>query len=444
MPADASPSSRALERILTHPETVQLADLPQVHQAGLSGFVRARLPTGHPLREKLRPGTLDLALRHEYLRGELRPLLRAWQQAGIPFVLMKGFALAEFEYATRGERFHGDVDLLLPGDFETVQRAQLLALAHGWRSDGMHTAPETWTHETMHLYGPGGQVRLDVHRHVFSGLSGFSKSRIQTLTKSVWERAITEDWDGFPVRRFHPLDAAVYVPLGRTWGGDAGGMKPADYTDLLVLTENHHFTPGELERHASAWGGRETWRTFMSLCNPWQRQLSLAANTIQAPLLDAALQDGASRRRGIWKIRLKNLKLAWPHLPQGLFDVLAAWWAVQGGGDPRRHLARWTPQTPPHPAEYRTLAARIDVINWWTRLLYPKQRRLGVCVPRAYASYRALRQIGHPAVFFSGVARSETGVVGHAWIEDNHGEMELYEVGNRQRFKVLLKFPEAP
>ncbi len=84
------------------------------------------------------------------------------------------------------------------------------------------------------------------------------------------------------------------------------------------------------------------------------------------------------------------------------------------------------------------------VVGWWATLFYPRQKRRGICVPRAYASYRSLRRSGHPVRFVSGVAAGPSGVYGHAWIEDDWGHIEAYnEPDNRRRFRELFSFPPA-
>ena len=429
--------------------------------AGLGGAVRARLPEAHPLRAPLRGQALDLALRHAQIRAELRALLGVWAEAGIPVLLFKGFALAEFEYASPGERFYGDVDVLLPEDPDTVTRAAHLALARGWRSDGQHADPQSWTHETMHLYSPGGHVRLDVHRWAVAAATAAGVPRLRDLTAGLWARAKQVDWQGVALRRPHPLDAAVLnLVLARSWGGDSGGVKPADYLDLAVLRRNHDLSDDALRQHARRLGGAATWAAFGEVCDPCRGRLDLEMDRT-APLLAAALaRDGLSVRRGRWQGRVATLRRVWPQLVPALLDVAAAWWAIRRGGDPRGHLRRWTPyRRPLHRSPLHglngerpvcrlplgELNSRVTAVNWWTRLLYPRQRRLGVCVPRAYATYRNLRRAGHPAVFVSGAGRRGGAFVAHAWVEDDRGSIELYgEPFNRQRFAVVFSFPEVP
>lgn len=433
-----------LERVLTRPDTAGPADLGAVRAAGLGGALRSRLSLDHPLREVLRADALRLGLRHAQVRAEVRALLGVWAAEAIPALLFKGFALAEFEYAAPGERIYGDVDVLLSGDPEVVWRAAHLALAHGWHSDGQHADPATWHHETMHLYSPGGHVRLDVHRYVLGLQAGLPPRRSADLTAELWARSQLTDWEGVPLYRPHPLDAAVLnVALGRSWGGDSGGLKPADYLDLQVLAARHGLTEASLAAHAAEMGAAHTWAAFTRLCDPWSGTLVLDPALTRPVILAGLRGDGLHALRGRWRERLGHLRRVWPLLPISLLDALAARGATAQGQDPRGHLRRWTPPGPVRRLPLRDLQDRVMVIGWWTWVLYPRQRRRGVCVPRAYASYRSLRRGGHPVRFVSGVAPAPGGVHGHAWIEDDRGPIEAYgEPDNRRRFRELFSFPE--
>lgn len=434
-----------LERVLTRPETASSKDLSAVRAASLGGALRSRLPEDHPLRAALHADALSLGMRHAQIRAEVRSLLRVWASENIHALIFKGFALAEFDYAASGERLYGDVDILLSDQPSVIWRAAHLAMAHGWRSDGQHADPSTWTHETMHLYSPNGHVRLDVHRCVIGLRSGVTLRRAQDLTAGLRARARQLDWDGVSISLPHPLDAAVLnVALGRSWGGDSGGLKPADYLDLQVLSDRYDLSMVDLAAHAANLDAAHTWAAFLRVCNPYTGQLVLDPACTQ-PIIFAGLRgDGVHPRLAHWRGRLVDLCRGWPLLPVSLLDVLAARAATAKGADPQDHLRRWTPANPVRRLPLGMLQDRIMVIGWWTTLLYPRQKRQGVCVPRAYASYRSLRRSGHPVRFVSGVAPGPGGVHGHAWIEDDRGQIEFYnEPENRNRFRELFSFPAS-
>lgn len=439
----AVPDLRVLERVLRGGSPVA-SDLPHLRAAGLDGAVRARLHPQDPLRGALRAGALALGARHALIRAELRDLLRAWEAEGIPALLFKGFALSEFAYATRTERFYGDVDLLLPGDPVTVARAAHLALARGWSSDGQHAHPDRWTHETMHLFSPGGHARLDVHRWLIPDWYA-GRRRTVTLTRQVWAAARPRDWDGLRVWRPHPTDELVAtLAVSRSWGGDTGGLKPADPLDLQRLREHHALTgpagDAQLAARAAELGATHTWAAFAQLCDPGHLSLDPART---GPVLARALrQDGLTPvLRRNW-LRVQRAAFLLPGVPQAAADVLAAMTAVRRGGDPRDHLRRWTPPGPTRPLDPARLDRAVTNARLITQALHPRQRKVGVCVPRAYATYRALRRLGHPAVFVSGAARHGTQITGHAWVEDTRGIIEIYgEDFNRQAFRVLFTYP---
>lgn len=433
------PDPARLERVLTDPEALGGEDLAHVQTAGLSGFVGRRLPAGHPLQGQLLSHAASLAARHREVSGALHALLREWSHQGIDALLLGGFALNEFEYAAPDERVYHEVTLLLPA--HTVERAAGIAGANGWWSDGLHREPDLWTHEILHLFHQEVGVMVNVCRTVFSP-AGRPEMHGPPVTAELWAHARVLDWQGVTVSLPDPADLAVLVALRRSWGGEAGQVQPVDYTDLLVLTGRYALTPAALNERAALWGATHTWRVFLNRCDPYREALALTAGRPDPLLRHAAWRDGV--RVGEWGQGWRVLRQTAPYGLATLGHVLVAWWAVRRGGDPRRHLARWTRDIPVRPLPYGTVLAVIRAVQVWTELLFPRQSRRGVCVPRSYATYRALRRLGHPVVFVTGVVKSGGVLRSHAWVEDVHGEWKAYEIGNRRKFQVVFQFPELP
>lgn len=436
-----------IARVLTQPNSLSRADLPIIHGADLGPAVRARLDAEHPLRAELQADTLKQTIRHAQIKAELHPLLSAWTAAGVPFVLLKGFAMAEFEYATAGERFYGDVDILLPEDPDQFMRAIHVALAHGWRSDHMHAHPDFWTHETAHLFGPDLGVGIDVHRFVAAEVQGASRAFLRRLTRGYWQRARIEDWEGTQIRRAHPLDAAVLnLAVGRQWGNDKGFFKPADYLDLEQLMHNHQLSEQDLSAHAASIGVTATWEATQQYCRPSQKHFVLDPLKTQALFKQALRRQGLSAKRAKLRRIIVAIPRLLPYALRTLPDVLAAWKAFRSGGDPRKHLQRWECKQRTKELAWRDTLLLISAIRHWSHFLYPRQRKRGVCVPRAYATYRALARCGYPTSFVSGVGRQVGQITGHAWLEELDGRtLTLYgEPDNRKRYKALFVYPDAP
>ncbi|MDP9765073.1 lasso peptide biosynthesis B2 protein [Deinococcus enclensis] len=424
------------------------SDLPLIRALNLGGYAFARLPLPHPLRGNLRADHMNQALRHGVIRRELRDLLAAWTGAGIPVMPLKGFALAEFEYATPGERYYGDVDLLIPDDAALTARAVRLGQQLGWTTDDHHARPLFWTHETAHLYSPSGHVRLDLHRYPVAWLIG-SRAQVQALTRALWTDARVHDWQGLPLHLPAPVDRAlIALILNRSWGGDQGGLKPADFTDLHTLVTRHGLTDDQLAHRAAQLGASGTWAAFRSVCHPTREAYGYGLLGTRATLMRGIDADGANTARPtrarMWRDRFLTLPALLPWLPRTLLDVLSAHRAWRTRQDPRAFLeagptARYAEPTP------ITVEHIVGAVRWWTRLLYPRQSRVGVCVPRAYATSRALRRYGFPAVFVSGVARTPGGITGHAWVETPHGSLESYgEPDAGRRFRETFRHPARP
>lgn len=418
---------------------VQPADLDALKASGLAAWVYSRLPADHVLRPALEPARIGLLARQMVIRRSMIALLRGFDEAGVESVLLKGFMLAEFAYRVPGVRPYGDVDILVRPE----QLPLLLEVAQGlgWKDDGMSGRPDEWLHEIAHLYSPDGQVRLDVHRYVTAWIAGPS-GQARRLTRAIWEASEPEMLDELLVRRPSWDDCALNLVLGRSWSGDRGEYKPADYTDLEALAERPGVTTSSLERRAKALGALHTWRAFLAGCDPWRNHFEYGSAVRSALVWRAAWRDGAA-----WPLSLRLTQAS--RLPGALWsmglvlpDVLVARRSLQvRGADPRelvRQMAGVAPAKNAAASEQQVHAV-IKGVNWLTRLIYPNSP--GVCVPRSLATYRALRRLGFPAVYVSGVHRNAHGVIeGHAWVEGPQGPIEAYgEPTNRWVFQTVFE-----
>lgn len=432
-------TSRLADLLTAASPDLQPGDLKAVSRTGMSGWVASRLPAGHALRPALEPARLGLLARQMLVRRTLLDLLRACAEAGLESVLLKGFMLAEFAYPVPGTRPYGDVDLLIRPE----QLPLLLSVAGklGWREDGTAERVGGWTHEIAHFYSPDKQIRLDVHRYVSGWLSG-PTFQVRRLTQAVWEASESVLLEDVPVRRPSWADCALQLVLGRSWSGDAGIYKPADYTDLQALAGCPGVTPILLAQRARQLGAVHTWQAFLAGCDPWRRHFEYESADRARLIRRAALRDGAMvplvggvRRlvllpRVVWRMGLV--------LP----DVLMVGLNLRRPGlDPRQRVQQMTPPRPAgrERAAQAAVAPSIQGVRWLTRLLYP--RSPGVCVPKSLAIYRALRRAGYPAVYVSGVRRGENGAVeGHAWVEGPDGPLDEYEeVTNRYLYQIVFE-----
>ncbi|MGY2892085.1 lasso peptide biosynthesis B2 protein [Deinococcus sp. UYEF24] len=435
----SSVSSRLADLLTLQPPDVQPADLPTLQSSGMAAWVASRLTADHSMRGALEPARLTLLARQMLLRRSMLALLRAWNEAGVESVLLKGFMLAEFAYRTPGARPYGDVDILVRP--EQLNLLLEVAQALGWKDDGTASRPAEWQHEIAHLYSPDGQVRLDVHRFANAWIGG-PKGQVRRLTQALWKAAEPELLGGVEVRRPSWNDCALNLVLGRSWTADRGEYKPADYTDLEALAGRPGVTLEGLEARARELGATRTWRAFLAGCDPWHGHFEYGSAARSAQIRRAARRDGA-----VWPMirrlkRIHNMPATLWRMGLVLPDVLAVRRRLKAkGGDPRQ-LVRQMGEVPVNNGPSATagqVAAVIKGVIWLTRLMYPNSP--GTCVPRSLATYRALHRIGFPAVYVSGVRRNDQGVIeGHAWVEGPEGVLEEYaEPMNRWLFQTVFE-----
>ena len=432
-------SLSAPSRLVTDTRRLTHDALAEVRHLNLEGFVYGQLPADHSLRRTLRSAALHQAMRHQVVAYELRALLGVWSAEQLPVLLTKGFAMAEFEYPEASQRYYGDVDVLLPDDPLLVTRAVHLAVARGWRTDGHYTDPSRWTHETAHLFSPSGHVRLDVHRFVISWTAG-PQRRIRQITRAVWQESTVQDWNGLSVRRPSPVDQAVAtLVLARTWGGDAGGLKAADYTDLQQLRTNHRLTAQALIRRAEVFGGRHTVRAFLKVCDPWRGVFRLGhpdSRTIlrRAPVLDgrSILVEGFLTRLRDLPARAARMPRVFPQVRAGLQDARRA-----GVTDPSA-----CPQLPrsPDSLKHAERLALLSAGHLLTRLHCPWISRSALHRKCAYVTFHILREAGDEVDLVLGRS-PDTGQT-RLWIEDRHGIPDWYsDPCVSQNYREVQRWP---
>ncbi len=102
------------DRSLSHlPSTEWQTILGQASTHGLTFWLREIPEVPASLQERVHQECLSFTARNLALGGELRKLLRAFRDHGIPCLPLRGFALAERLYADVPPRPMGDIDLLV-------------------------------------------------------------------------------------------------------------------------------------------------------------------------------------------------------------------------------------------------------------------------------------------------------------------------------------------
>ena len=408
--------------------------------AGLGGYACSVLPPTHPQRPLLRADFLRSLARHQRITGQLLPLLRAWEQAGIATLLFKGFHLSEFVYPVPGARYYGDVDVLL----RPRHAAAALAVAEqaGWTVDfASAEVGQADCHTALELRSPGGgEVLLDVHRYAVGSLVPWLR-RKRRVTAAVWANARARSWNGVQVWEMAPVDALlVGLVLARGWGADRWAVKPHDAVDWRLLRDRCGVGEAELQARARELGCVRTLRLFRERCDPhagrlqlgppspgWLRRARVRAAPESVPLALALL-------------RARNAPVVAAEVAAALPYVLRARRAVRANPDVREVLASLTPaeETGARSSRARRFHTTRGV-RWAARLL---RASAGGAVVRSVALYAALREQGWPVSYVSGVRAEGARVARHAWIElDGRVLPELSEPANPELYPENFRYP---
>jgi hypothetical protein len=398
------------------------------------------LPTD-PARPALRDEYSAALGRHDLIKRELLPLLRAWSQAGIDMLLFKGFQLAEFEDATPGARFHGNVDILIPP--KQIATAEHIARMLGWYQLAHPTAIPVFSHNAFGLVRLGGATYVDVHTEIIHSWLPW-RSVQRRITDAVWRTSRVRSWEGIELHEPSPVDMVlVALILQRCWSDEQWQLKPRDVIDFRRIVERYAIERSALEARARELGCERTLAIFLSRCDPQANRLCLAAPT--------------RGERARWNLAVYEERGPLGRLEQLLMRVITApqrkrlalafvptVWEVRNAM--RRHtdlreLVRAVTPAQPAVDTWRPRADVITGVRWAVSLVYGSQ---ATCLTRALSIYSALRQHGWPVTFVTGVrlVPDADRVSAHAWVEYRGVVLpELREPENRSLFTENFRFP---
>jgi hypothetical protein len=414
--------------------------LELLRAARLEGWAYANLPESHVLRPQLRPAFLAATGRHALIKSHLVRLLEAWHAVGIEALLVKGFAVSEFVYSSPGQRFYGDVDLLVRPERarEATRIAQDLGWIEIWNRD---EAFQDYTHEFSHLFSPDRTARIDLHLEFLQ--AAHPHPRRLELVRALWEASSVKSLNGIAVRVLTPLDALLLMLLNRRWG-DWWSRKFSDYPDALTLVARGGFARADLLRRARDLGCEGTISLALESCDPWQKRLFLATpRRLERWRRDYAVRhelgfyalDYYWRRALEASGRLSGILEALPVL-------LRAKRMIRRGPPLETLVSAFSPPSAPgaKPSIRQRDAIALGV-RWCLWLFGP---RVDPCVPRSLVLLELLSKAGFAVRFRSGVRRNGGKLEGHAWVEVDDFPLEVFgDEVSPQAFKENYRFENA-
>lgn len=376
--------------------------------------------TSAEYRKPLLPHFAQAMYRWKAQEAELRPLLQAWNDAGIVPLLIKGVAMAIRFYPQPHERFFGDIDLVL--DRKDVPTARDIAARLGWlvlfddSRDGLLSV-----HEALGLVSPKANLKLDVH-HVLLKHPVRYLAQVKDMLESIQSQIEIFDWDGIQVKMLSLQDMAlVTLAMHRSWYLERWKLKRFDYVDLLQLKEAG-LTREALVERAKELGCHQTLAFFLQRCDPWKGILSTEeVSTSEKQRWSQDVQPERGFTDEAWyklrrSARMKRVPDELNSVFQGLFWVLRAAVVLQRVQSLQALCGQVSlkKQNPQLKALHRSSTG----VRWASKLLarFPRGGS-GMCVLRALAMLWWLRRAGIDAELVSGVRNVGGTLKGHAWIE---------------------------
>jgi hypothetical protein len=396
---------------------------------------------------ELRRAYLAALGRHLEIKRELVPLIAAWRTHGIEALLFKGFFLSEFVYPVPGARFHGDVDLLIRA--EDGPAAVRIAEELGWRRPPWEPRRFGDAREALlaYLRRPGGAALLDVHRFLAPAARRWTR-RQREITDAVWAGSALREWEGTAVRLPTPVDAVVVnLALERATLDRALGFKAHDPVDLHHLMTQGPANVEELRARARELGCGRTLERFLRLCPPSLEPAP--ARRLPArerlPWMAAGFWEGGYLHVPPLLLRAIRAPGVGLGIARTLPTLLRVRRALRRHQDVREVLSRLTRAAPPAARRSSALTRwrTMRGLHWAVRLL-PLGSAGGRCLQQALAAYVALRRQGWNVTFVSGVRRDATGLVGHAWVEEDGVRLtEPLDPGGSPDYRPSVRYPAA-
>jgi hypothetical protein len=425
-------------------EVLVMPEAGSVDSSRLGHFVSARAPSESDDPE-LRRAYLAALARHQDIKRELIPLIKAWRAAGIETLLFKGFFLSEFVYPVPGMRFHGDVDLLVRPEqgAAALRIAQGLGWTRPWMPRHLGDPDAAFL---AYLHRPEGVALLDVHQ-LLAPASRWWSRRQRWITDAVWTASVAQEWEGTVVHLPSMADAIVVnLALERATVDRGVGFKSHDPVDLHHLMARGPATLEEARRRARELGCRRTLEGFLRLCRPSAEPVPAVTLPVRARLEWMTPAFWESGYLHVPPPLLRAVRA--PALAWGIARVLPLLFGVRRvlrrHRDVREVLAHLTP--PKAPAARSSASTRRRTVRgiYWAVRLLPLGSETGRCLQRSLAVYAALRRQGWPVTFVSGVRRSPTGLEGHAWVEEDG--LVLAELAGRERiweYRANFRYPPS-
>ena len=212
---------------------------PLLHRRLRALSDRVTIPLDIP--DKLKACYLSESARAVRITHHLTRLLTAFQEVGIPVILLKGAHLATQVYPDPALRTMDDVDLLV------------------WQSNLYRSRQIV---ENLKQQSPGAAIRVDLHWSIESGSSPFSIN-----PDDLWQRARPVVIDGVEARTLSPEDLLLHLCLHGIFRHLYAPIGLRLFCDLAVVLERYgdEINWEELARLADEWGAGNVLRLAFRL-----------------------------------------------------------------------------------------------------------------------------------------------------------------------------------
>ncbi len=157
------------------------------------------------------------------------------QKANIPFLALKGFALAHSQYSDGGVRPMGDIDLLV-ADGKGIEAMNIL-VANGATYS---VIPRSWIHEQNHAHVRAlffNGVMIEIHQRLFHRGSKFNLKNINLLEKST-----SINFENLNINMLNDTYMCYHLVAHASHGISMGGIRICWLLDVALLWSKYNYS----------------------------------------------------------------------------------------------------------------------------------------------------------------------------------------------------------
>ncbi len=239
--------------------------IPQLYYQ--SGSLPAEFAPPKAITDSMRSEFLRSRVRAVHMDAQLGELLEAFRNEVVPFLVLKGPALAYAVYSNSAARPSSDLDLLVHPKMMAKARTILYALRYTCMGKKYEVAKQLYREE---LFAPPENSPIHRWIEVHWDLTEFSWPGRQRRVQDLFDRAVNIATPAVTFKALSPVDALIHRALNNGWQHHRD-MRLIWINDVALLAR-HLKVPDHwemLQKQCEVWRCRLAMESSLKLAQAW-------------------------------------------------------------------------------------------------------------------------------------------------------------------------------